>query len=62
MKRIFRELCYFLFVFLVFSVSWALVEFSYERWPFAVFVGLSVALMYALFRLANWLSDHGGLQ
>jgi hypothetical protein len=62
MKRIFRELGYFFLLWLVVSILWGLAQFAYERWPAQLFVGLGIALMYALFRFASWLSDAGGLQ
>lgn len=62
MKRLFREIGYFVAVFFFVFIFFGLAQFAYERWPAQLFVGLGVALMYALFRFANWLSDAGGLQ
>lgn len=60
MKRLFRELGYFLAVFFFVSIFFGFGQFAYDRWPAELFVGLAVAVMYSIYRFAYWLAGRTG--
>lgn len=62
MKRVASEIGLFLAVWVFVSVIFSVVKFSYELWPVQLFFGLSLAVIWALYRFATWAFKAGGLK